>query len=166
MTAHPLINTGWPSATTTRIGLLRTVACDVLTLLLTFASCAALAFVYLLIRTDRGALDAPAPDAALAAAIAAAAVPVWTAYQWRRGIRVGGARSLLGITLHPANAPAWYWLATTLELLSLRLPALVVLALAVTVTLLAVASFLLLLLRPEAQPLHIQITNIHLRRPA
>ena len=166
MTAHPVTHTGWPSAAATRIGLLRTVARDVLTLLLAFASCAALATAYLLLRTDRGALDAPAPDAALAAAIAAAAIPTWTAYQWRRGIRVGSARSLLGIALHPANAPAWCWLAATLGLLSLRLPALVVLALAVAVTLLAVASFLLLLLRPEAQPLHIQIANIRLRRPA
>ena len=153
-----------PFEASPRVRILRAVAFHVATLLVAFAATATLATIYLLARTDRGAVDAADSDANVAVAILTAAVPAWTAYQWRRGAHIVTPRSVLRAALYPANLPAWLWLAATVALLPpLAIPALVVSGIALAVAVLAFASLLLLLLRPHSAPLHDRVSRIRLR---
>lgn len=147
---------------------------DVGTLLVTLAGSLAIATIWMLARTGRGDSDLGTTDAIIGFALALAAAPAWTAWQWLALLearRTFGAERLhlasaapfeplaraAWLVLHPVSLPFWAWAAAVcyfsgaavLVVLS-SLP----LVLTGLVTLLTAASFVLLLAKPAARPLH------------
>jgi hypothetical protein len=146
------------------VALLRDVARHLAALLAVSLSATLVAFAWLLVRSDGGALDVTSGDAIFAAAVVAAALPAWTVMQWhdvaaaRRGTRARTRwRRALWFALHPVSIPAWSWLATLLAIVTMTLAAYVALAISVVVLLLGIASLCTLLAAPHAHALHTRL---------
>lgn len=154
------------------------VLIDWMALLLMLAVAMVVAFAWLLLRTQAGRYDAPAPDALAAASSVAAAVPAWAAWQaarlytrgatvgqWRLGLTVHGSprRRVVRFVLHPAFFPVWMWLAVTAVVAEGLRPALAVLSWATAATIL---TGIPLLVPRYRRPLHDLATGTRLaRRP-
>ena len=170
-----------------RAALLLAIAIDAATLGLALFAGAAIGAAWLLLRSEAGSIDAPFRDAALALALCAAAVPAWTAWQWRalveHGTTFGGriarldgvpaapSRRLLRLLLHPISVPAWCWLAATVAVAAapgdraIEWATAGVALVALLLALLGLASLVQLLRRPHARSLHERLASIGARHP-
>ncbi|MFA7297401.1 MAG: hypothetical protein WC211_09505 [Dehalococcoidia bacterium] len=177
MATHRFLDPTAPlGADSPRWRLLAALGLDLLALLTMLLAAAASAMLWLLTRTQAGRIDVTPADGAVALSLIAAALPAWVAIEWfallRIGRTVGGrvagldaaapvrgpARALL-LLLHPASAVLWAWLAAGAALLDAT-PATEALALlAAAVLLLSLASLLRLLLRPDAEALHMTLAR-------
>ncbi len=114
-----------------RLVRLAAVTLDALTLLLLLLAGAAVAFLWLLLRSSAGRYDAGTGDTLIATALIGAIVPGWTAWQAvrlqrlgatfgqaRLGLAVEGApwRRVARLLLHPLSLPLWSWVLLTLLL--------------------------------------------------
>jgi hypothetical protein len=145
-----------------RIAFVRNVTRDVVTLLAASLLSTLVALLWLLQRSNGGALDLTATDAVLAASFAAAALPAWTATRWYAITRRGGIaspgvarwRRALWFALHPITTPAWAWLAALLAISTMPVIAYLALAMSVAVAVLGIASLIVLLAAPRALAVH------------
>jgi len=156
--------------------LLLACAYDAGTLLVALFGSSAVATAWMLSRSDWGRVDLGAPDADLALAISISAGPAWTAWQWLHVWSEGGTfgvrramsgspqpasaspvRRVVWLALHPVSIPFWGW-ATSI-FIATGTPAfmaagLLPATLGLLAALLAIASFVMLLVRPLLSPLH------------
>jgi len=154
-------------AARTRIGWLTAWGRSLLSLSGFAAAGAAVAVVWMLVRTDRGRYDLGTGDAVLALSLFAAAAPAWSAWQWL-GLReraqafeaagTSSSRRLWLLTaMHPALVPFWLWV-TAMLLFSgvalLGIAAVAAFTMFVTGGALMIGSVPVLLMRPSARPLH------------
>jgi hypothetical protein len=172
-----------PFEVATRGRLLLGWAYDLATLALSVLASSVLATAWMLARTGRGRDDLEITDAILGLALALAAAPAWTAWQWlslhEAGRTFGQARAhlvppaplqgvgrVVSLLLHPASLPLWAWTFAALYLSGA--PPLVVLSSlplvwALVVTLTAAVSLVMLLARPTALPLHRSLASALVR---
>lgn len=107
------------------------VVIDAASLLLLLLGGAAVAFVWLLIRSSAGRYDAGTGDTLIAATLIGAIAPAWTAWQATRLYRLGATfgqarlglivqgarwRRTLRLLLHPISLLLWGWVLITLLL--------------------------------------------------
>lgn len=148
-------------------------AIDAASVLGSMAGGAALAFAWLLLRTSLGRSDAGSADGVLAASLAGATIPAWSAFialrvrrdgatpgQRRTGLAVEplpgarrGARHLR-LALHPVMLPLWGWLTLTALLGGLPWLFLLPVLAAAAVVLAGTVSFAMLLASPHARAVH------------
>jgi hypothetical protein len=167
-----------PSGVATRRARLRALLSDIGTLLGGSLLAVLLAFAYLLVRTNGGATDVGDFDSALAGALLLAIPPTWAARllislaenratpgQRRAGLVIARredrrpAALLLGMAMHPLSLPLWVWSAVMLLMLSVPvLPWLVALWCAL-VTIVGLASLVVLIVQPQAPAIHDQLAG-------
>lgn len=151
---------------------------DAATLALALLAAGALATAWLLVRTAWGRDDTTQGEAALAFALGGAAVPAWTAWvtlhlydrgatpgqRWQRLAieAVSPARRALRLAAHPLALPAWGWLLTVLFLLDARWLAAPAVLLTLAVMGSALASLVLLLVRPAWRGPHDRLARTRL----
>lgn len=144
----------------------------------------ATATLWLLLSSDRGAID-PAPrDAALAWAIAGAAAPAWLAWlaarlhresatpgQRAAGLRVAGvdgtrgrARLAARLAAHPFGSVGWAWAAMLTAVAGGELLAALLLVVAAATLTAGMVTSVLLLVRPRMRPLHDRLAGTRLVR--
>jgi hypothetical protein len=161
-----------------RARLLGMVGIDLASLAAVVALAAGGACVWLLTRTEAGRLDVSTADGMTALAIVMAALPAWSALQvgllLGRGGTLGGlaahaeraalpaspGRCALWLALHPIAAPTWLWTAAALALPAWEIASLAVLGVTLAIALLAAASLVIALAKPESRPLHSRLAGV------
>ncbi len=148
------------------------------TLVASLAFGVAVALAYLLMRTSRGLLDVSPGDGMIGLAVCAAALPAWTALEWRSLLTTGGtlgSRALhssidllprrglarwLTLALHPSATVAWLWLGLGLALPAWYLASGIAVVISFAVLTMAVATLVVQLVWPEANSVHGRVVRL------
>lgn len=170
------------SAPTGRRRLFAGFAFDLVTLVGAALTTGLVAIAWLLTRTEAGLVDPSDGDAVVAFAMWAAALPAWSAWQWRslalhatsRGMQsvapgaasqlFSGRRRVMWYLLHPVTVPAWIWLALTAAIPGPFQLAVLPAAIATLQTVMTVTSCIVVFIKPSRPPGHVRIARGRRRR--
>ncbi len=169
-------------APTERRRLFAGFAFDLVTLVGALIASGLVAVVWLLTRTEAGLVDPGGDDAVIAFAMWAAAMPAWSAWQWRslqlhatsRGMHsvapgsasqlFAGRRRVLWFMLHPVTVPAWIWLALTALIPGPFQLAVLPIAIATLQLVMTLTSCIVVFVTPSRPPGHVRVARGRRRR--